>query len=461
MKYFLILTAFTSLSSWASFTCSHKVDSSKVVVFVDTRNSVLEVADAQKAACTRGETFKRLPADKDYLDATKLQSELKKLADKNVAVSSMVVSGHDGGGRIHGDVGAVDKYDVITAMKSAYQSKPNLLNEFQSVFMWGCWTMGPSEVDIWRRELPSLKMASGFIDMGPLNETKASHAILHDLLVKEKAIENEADQKKLKRLIAGVSEINQTYAAVYAEAACGDMYYYNTVGANGDWSGERSEDDKNFSQGNHFLDFNKNFDCKGAAEEIEKNRKLLMPYFNGNLPLPKDGPGSPLIKIYAFIRSHAKCIGKNHVMNGDRVLMMRFYDEVKANFADVFADVTKMALGEFSKLDAFTKVYKAKGLPMQQFEKYFQAGKSQFFTPNAETLKTKSRKDIINMIGYLDGMTKLPMVKDAKFAGNLQNLKKLKNAMETYLYQLNPACMDFLEWHEYRPNYKPIASCKV
>jgi hypothetical protein len=421
----------------------------------------MEVADAQKAACERGEAFKRLPADKDYLDANKLQSELQKLATKNIAVTSMVVSGHNGGGQIHGDVGSIDKYEVITALKTAYKSKPNLLNEFQSVFMWGCWTMGPSEVDIWRRELPSLKMAAGFIDMGPLNETKASHAILHDLLVKEKAIEKEADQKKLKRIIAGVSEINQTYAAVYAEAACGDMYYYNTMGANGGYGDTRSEDDKNFSSGNHFLDFNKNFDCDGAREEIEKNRKLLMPYYNGSLPLPKDGPNSPLIKVYAFIRSHAKCIGANHVMNGDRVLMMRFYEEVKANFADVFSDLTKSAAGEFSKLDHFTKVYKAKGLPMQEFEKYFQSGKSNFFVPNAENLKTKSRKDIINMIAYLDGMTKLPMAKDPSFGGNLKNMKRLKNAMEIYLYQLNPSCMDFLDWHEHRPDYKPQAICRV
>ena len=458
MKNFILIYSLFSYSAWATFNCGKKIDKSKVVLFLDTRNSVMEVADAEKAACERGEFFKKLPADKDVLDAKKLESELKKLAASNIAVSSMVVSGHNGGGSIHGDLGYVDKYEVIKAMKSAYQSKPELLNEFQSIFMWGCWTMGPSEVDVWRKELPALKMASGFIDMGPLNTTRASHAILYDLLVKQKAIEMEADQKKLKRLIAGVSDINQTYAAVYTKAACGDMYYYNTMG--NEYDSER-DDDPNFSQGNHFLDFNKNFDCESARSEIEKNRKALIPYFYGSIPLPKDGPNSPLMKIYAFIRSHAKCLQKNHVMNGDRVLMMRFYDGVKKNFAHTFSDISREALAEFKMLDNFTKNYKAKGAPMKEFEKYFQDGKSKFFETDEETLQTKSRKDINEMISYLDGLTKLPMARDVKFSENVKDLKRLKNAMETYLFQLNPDCMDFLEWHEFNPNWKAQPYCKV
>ena len=98
---------------------------------------------------------------------------------------------------------------------------------------------------------------------------------------------------------------------------------------------------------------------------------------------------------------------------------------------------------------------------MQQFEKYFQEGKSKFFPTDGDTLKTKGRKEIIDMIAYLDGMSKLPMARDAKFSTNLKSLKRLKNAMETYLYQLNPSCMDFLEWHEYTPGYKTEAYCKV
>lgn len=460
MKNFIFIGTFIVASNAWSYNCSRSVNPKKVVVFVDANKSPMESNDAERAACERGEAFKKLPPEGQSINAGTLEKELKKLADANKSVSSMVISGHDGGGNIHGANGGVDKYEVINAMKSAYKSKPNLLSDFKSVFMWGCWTMGPSEVDIWRKELPSLKMCSGFFDMGPLNTTAASHAILHDLLVKEKSMVEEADQKKLKRIVASVQHINQTYAAVYTEAACGDMYYYNTQG-DGDYTGEPTTDNLNYSAGNHFLDFNKNFDCKGAAEDIEKNRKLLIKYYYGELPLPPNNAQSPVLKIYSFLRSHSKCLKENHILNGDRVGMLRFYDSVKDNFAEVFKELNQATLAEFKHLDNFTQKYKAKGKPMQDFIKYFQAGKSAFFSADAATLKTKSRKDIIKMISYLDGMVKQPMARDPKFTSKLKSLKKMRNAMETYLFQLNPNCMDFLDWHEHTPGWKPPTRCPI
>jgi hypothetical protein len=458
MKRLIILGALLAGDTWA-YQCNRSINSHKVVVFVDTNSSPAEVADAQKAACERGEGFKKIPKDSETIDAEKLEQELQALATRNIAVSSMVISGHDGGGSVHGGKGGVNKHEIINALKSAYKSKPDLLNEFKSVFMWGCWTMGPSEVDIWRKELPSLKMASGFIDMGPLNTTAASHAVLHDLLVKEKTILAEADQKKLKRMIAGVEHINLTYAAVYTEAACGDMYYYNTQGADGD--SERSADNLNYTPGNHFLDFNKNFDCKGAAADIEKNRKELIKYFYGELPLPPSNSQSPILRIYSFIRSHANCLKENHILNGDRIGMLRFYEGVKENFAYKFGDISKDALAEFKTLNAFTQKYTPKGKMMQDFEKYFDANKGNFFSTDAATLKTKSRKDIMKMISFLDGVTKQPMAKDPAFSKNVKNMKRLKNAMEIYLFQLSPKCMNFLDWHEHVPGYAPSAMCKV
>jgi len=63
MKIYLIAILLVSNATWADYKCNRKVDKSKVIVFIDTRNSLLEVADAQKAACERGETFKSLPSD--------------------------------------------------------------------------------------------------------------------------------------------------------------------------------------------------------------------------------------------------------------------------------------------------------------------------------------------------------------------------------------------------------------
>jgi len=43
------------------------------------------------------------------------------------------------------------------------------------------------------------------------------------------------------------------------------------------------------------------------------------------------------------------------------------------------------------------------------------------------------------------------MAEDVEFLENIKELKRHNNALETYLFQLNPDCMDFLEWHEFNP----------
>lgn len=297
-------------------------------------------------------------------------------------------------------------------------------------------------------------MLGGFFDMAPLAATSASHTVLHDLLVKEKSITEQSDKNKIKNLIAGVENINQTYAAVYAESNCGkDLYYYNTKGQN-------ETQNPNFTAGNHFVDFNKTFDCKTMAAEIEKNRLEFMKYYNGTLPIPTNTTTSPLRSIYAFVRSSSQCIPGNSLLNGDRILMMVFSDAVKENFAEVFGDVTKKADSEFKFLDAFLGKYNPKGAPMKQLKDYLAKNKNKYFSPTADVLKTKDRKQIKEMISFLDGLVKQPVfLNDKNFAKKAENLKKLEFDMETYLYQMDPSCMDALEWHEHEPGHKPHTYC--
>ena len=186
------------------YKCQHKIDTDKVVLFVDTNSSPSEVSGAAKAACLRGEAFFKLPKQGDSIEPESLNKEFIKLASQKKSIVSMIVSGHNGGGHFHGIQGYIGKDEIIKSLKESYKNQPDLLNNLQSVYMWGCWSMGPSEVEIWKKELPSIKLAAGFIDMGPLNTTQASHTVLNGLLVKEKALILEADEKKLKRTIGSI-----------------------------------------------------------------------------------------------------------------------------------------------------------------------------------------------------------------------------------------------------------------
>lgn len=127
MKYFILLSlTVLSTNAFADYKCSRKVDAKRVVLFVNANSSAAEVENAKKAACERGDSFKEIPDKNSFLDATYLQKELNALAKSNVAVASMIVSGHNGGGSVHGTQGGVNKDEIISAMKSAYKSKPDL-----------------------------------------------------------------------------------------------------------------------------------------------------------------------------------------------------------------------------------------------------------------------------------------------------------------------------------------------
>lgn len=458
MKFLILplLSFFLAVESFG-YTCPTKVNAAKVVVFVDTNNSPAEIKGAEKAACTRGEAFLKIPSSGGNVDQATLTKELSLLASKNRSVVSMIVSGHNGGGSVHGTQGGVDKYEVIGSLKKAYEKKPDLLADMKSVYMWGCWSMGPAEVEVWRKEIPSIKLASGFMDMGPLNTTTASHTVLSGLLIKEKSLIEEADQKKLKKAISSIEHINMTYASVYTEALCGNMYYYNT---DGNASDNNSPDNPLYSSGNHYLEFDENFNCDSMKAQIESARKEMIPYFYGRKELPKDGPDSPIRKTYSFLRKAEGCIKENHILNPDRVMLLRFFDEVKENFANVFADITTDSVNEFNSLKDLFKI-KPKDPDMLAAYTYFHSGKAKFFATNKETLKTKGRKEINEMISFLDGLTKQKAAKNPNFSAKIKNLKRLKKAMSTYLFNMNPECMNFLEWHEVEPDYPPYAGCPV
>lgn len=490
-----------------AYTCNKKVNANKVVVFVDLNFSYQESDSAAKAACERGEAFKIIPKydkslsveantlDKEWdkywrecpngsqasnscktkystldnkiknysakLDAVKVEAsdfkaELSKLAKENKAVTSMTISGHDGGGSVHGTLGGLDKTEIISSFKAAYKNKPALASQFQSVFMWGCWTAGPSEVSYWRDNLPQLKMVGGFFDMGPLNTTEASRDVLHDLLIKEKDICEESDKNSIKRMISSVDNINDTYAAVYAESSCGkNYYYYNTQGVEG-------TQNINYKPGSHFVEFDKTFDCKLMKTEIDQKRNLYEQYYKGYKEIPKNTSRSELREIYAYVRSNSQCISQTDVLNGDRILTTIFFEDVKKNFSSVFSSEIKAAEKEFNRWNNYMAKFVPKTTLGKDFKDYFQKNKDKFFVPTLENLKNKSRMDIRKMISFLDGVANHKIVSaNADFKKNLTGLRKLKNAMEKYLHQMDPQCMDALEWHEYIPNSKPAAHCKI
>ena len=460
MKYFILTVSLLPAFSAHAFNCTRAVNPSSIVLFLDTRNSTAEIESAARAACSRGETFKRMPSPGQTINQASLTRELSALAGQNKAVTSMVISGHNGGGAIHGDAGhGIDKFEAIQSFKSAYRNKPALLNQFQSVYLWGCWTNGPGEVAVWRSQLPSLKMISGFIDMAPINTAEASHTILGGLLERESSLLAESNRNSLRRSLSLIENINQTYASVYIESCNENLMYY----IKNNYRDDSLNPSSPYSGGTHFLNYDQNFSCTELAPQIRANKELFMQYYLGQIPVPADTANGPLRQLYSFARNTSQCTDSMWEMNGDRLLMMTFFDNVKKNFAKTFAPEVVSAADEYRKIiDEMNSpsLVNLWNLPvMSNLKAYMNAGGSKIFRPDAATLQGKSRMQIRQMIMQLDGISKHAAMSVPGVARKFANLKVLQRKMETYLYQMNPRCMDFLEWHDYDPTYAPSPAC--
>lgn len=503
----IFLSFFFISNSAYSYVCNKPFDPHKTILFIGLNKAPLEIDSAAKAACDRGEGFKLLPteaeikqstagfdaykkANSDFFDCQinkmpsqctslgaavdkaqenyslyhkkielspeRLKKEMALLAQQNVAITSLVVSGHDGGGAFGGGdyPGSFNKEDLIGAIKDSYKNKKTLLNQLSSVYMWGCYTMGPSEVSAWQQQLPELKIAAGFYDKAPLAAVKASSSILGDLLAKEKSLKSSSDDMALKKLISSVPSINQNYIALYTKNQCSTKYYYNTKGS-------KYSDLELTKKGNHFINFNDRPNCAATQNEREKVRVDLMRYFNGTKEIPGNTAESDLRDMYALLRVQASCINANHVTNPDRVLMMIFQRDVNANFEDNNLKLISDASKDLSQLEKLTEeTYKKnpKDPNTLALRKYLKDNKSKFFD---NSFQFRSRMEIREMIHFIEGLKDRNLTSSARIPeAQTKNLNRLKKGMEIYLYNLAPNCMDSLEWHERIPGRKPAQKCQ-
>jgi hypothetical protein len=188
-----LLCAVTASAAGAATACSKRVNPNKVVVFIDCNYSYLEIESAAKAACERGESLLILPfgyEDSKYVaelqheigvlvvqniqlgntaertrqiaqltsklknkknelrkvDAAFVQKRFVEMALQGKQVRSLIISGHDGGGKYHGDAGSVSKGAVFDAIRAAESKNKKFSAELHSAFLWGCFTSTPEEV---------------------------------------------------------------------------------------------------------------------------------------------------------------------------------------------------------------------------------------------------------------------------------------------------------------------------
>lgn len=496
----LIFLGLSLLVVEAHAICSQKINPKRVVVFINTNGSFLEADAAEKAACARGEGFILHPPmnaamrkyreadlafayaseklnhckkncdqlkkeaskllDQKYIalsatpevTAKSVENELKQLAKAGIATSSLVISGHDGGGSIGGTQGNLDKFQATTAFKNAYAARPDLQKELTSVLLWGCYTSTPSEVLYWKSTLPQLKIVGGFYGAGPSNIRKSSYDLMSDLLMKEKNIVNKANMTAVKSALTSLDQINNTWAGLYAQCSDGEYYLGNS------------------EKGRTFKRFNDFRDCKHIQKVAYEMEAEFNPYFFGSKDVPTNTNGA-LRDIYNFSRQNSQCLDRDSNMNADRVGLLLFFNGVKKNFAQTFKKDLLAAQKELSTLDEKIEDYSndkvgtmdsikeffGSDLPirseMKDLKKTYegiQKNLTRLFNPS--TVGSMSRPEILRTITSMNAFYNHSTFRNhPKLLNKFPSFKKVEKLMEKYLNNLSPNCMDMLEWHEYKP----------
>lgn len=386
-----ILIALIILSSLNAFACNRSVNSKKAVIFIDTNAGYTEIKAAREAACARGERFilvpkndikkikavqdtyakqywydktkskicseygwsssncdeasdkhrdlyskfsdskKELTNDPNYKKVTNesVKEALRSLAEEGVKPQSVIMSGHNGGSDISGTMGQVNKQTVLSDMNEVYSNNPDLLQEFNSLLLWGCWTNTMDKTTAHKLEMPSLDVIAGFHGMGPLSIYSASPTLLKSVLLKEDQMSSASSSRRLKSVIDSLDNVHHTLAGIYTDLSCGGEYYYHRTG-----NSSRTQ--------THFGEFKADVNCWDLEETLRPKAQLINRYMSGEEAVPEDNRDSPLRAIYSFARQNAifkdQCdyIDNIVALDGNKIGLLRFFEGVKENFDKVF-----------------------------------------------------------------------------------------------------------------------------
>lgn len=389
MNKLILLLILVGVPQFSWGVCSNKIDPKKVMLFVDTNTSDLEIATAEKAACQRGERFEVVPKNykayttyikaieigrkalhacvekyKDYKAPecesqrnalnvsrqkqeefinkqvplkTQINEEMKALSAEKVKLTSVSISGHDGGGHFGGEKGSFSR----SSMQYLMSEYPEL-NEVESVLLLGCYTGVQKEVSAWKSIFPKIRVIGGYDGSAPLAERPQGHQYIRDILTKEKSLKKISTPKSLNAMAkALLGDLDQLNAAIYLRPSCneeeGNEFYY------------ASKIDRNFTK----FDVEK---CEKAMADIKNISPLFREYMDGTKEPPTDTANGELRTIYNLVRTNEHCLkgsGMFHGdINGNAALNLLFWHGFKNSFANYYKDDLAEAEKILASIDA-------------------------------------------------------------------------------------------------------------
>lgn len=368
MKFALILSIlFFSYSAFA--VCKNKIDSSKVMMFVDVNESDLEIITAEKAACARGQKLVVIPNDykvysselkkadnakiasekclktkkasctdlvtkaeeaqskyeeflknqKPYKD--QIRDEFQKIQNDKAKLENFTISGHDGGGDFGGKKARIGRSEIQDVVKDF----PDI-NNVKSVLLLGCYTGVPKEISQWMQVFPDLKLMGGFDGSAPLAFRPEGHDYFYNLLTQERQLTTTADQKRIQSVLnKNFKSLKVITAAMYIKPECqgtesDKAFYYGDLGE---------------SKGLGEFDVQ---ECEKVKPKLLAINELLSKYDNGEMEPPTETSKSELRTLYSQVRRYEHCSETLGDLASTKAFGLLFFHGIKDNFGNFYKD---------------------------------------------------------------------------------------------------------------------------
>jgi hypothetical protein len=262
----------------------------------------------------------------------KVEDAFGELKDSGAKIQSFTISGHDGGGHFGGLKGTIDR-ERLSAMLSRHPE----INEVKSLLLLGCYTGVQKEILSWKNIFPQVKLIAGYDGSAPLADRPQGHQYLFDLLMKEKNLLIQSEEKKLEKYIKnnirGLESLNSAFYLSCTDEKKEKEFYYRSLPIKSLTSFDTKE-------------------CLEKRDEIEAIIAELNSYDSGEKEPPKDTSNGELRKLYNKARRYEHCgdlLGLYLDLNA--VFNLLFYEGVKENFGAYYKDDLAQAEAIIKELD--------------------------------------------------------------------------------------------------------------
>ncbi len=355
----------------------------------------------------------------------------------NIKVTTVILSGHSGNSVFDGDFGRISLSE-LNGLTLTHDS----LKDFETLILLGCNTAGPSQSSEIIKNLPNLKFLAGYADSAPLSMFEHNTNYLYEMLIHSeefKQIKSISELKKLQKSLRSLDPIYEGGAVIFGEQ---HILFYDSESTNEQYQkGIRAQMS----------------DCSNYHQQITTLSEYLEKYFTGSnkeYEPSKNASEGVMKQLYVVLRLNEKCYteyAKNaysvHIKNGNQAGLLRFWTNVKLNFAQTFSKEYDDFFSSIESLNRKFFQYNHKISKIPTKDLLVKLSRYEVFEENEVKFEIFIiNKNLINIAGA--NASTSPTYNETNL--EIEKIRKFLKLWDQYIVQLDDKCMDFMTWHEFR-----------